>query len=277
MSATAAVNGNGRRAPRPRVLTEPVSDGPQSLDAALLAFQAKAPKLQRDATGQIQNRTYGYVTLDGLLDAILALLTELELLWKSWPTTDEHGQPAMRYRMTHLPSGDYDEDVVSLPCVRPDPQAFGSALTYMRRYTLQAYLNLAPGEDDDGAAARAAASVFTGQAAVDKYASASQAVGTHGAAASQAVGTSPSPQPVARPAAPSDRPASVKQRKMVEARAHDADLTAAEFANVILAAAGDEQRTWNEEGAAERTLKRLVDRLPAKLVDAVLVGIAAKA
>jgi hypothetical protein len=63
---------------------------------------------------------------------------------------------------------------------------------------------------------------------------------------------------------------------MIEARARAADLTAAEFANVVLIAAGDEPRTWHEPGAAENTLGRLLDRLPAKLVDAVLAGIEAK-
>jgi hypothetical protein len=42
-----------------------------------------------------------------------------------------------------------------LPCVceSQDPQAIGSAITYMRRYSQQSILNLAPETDDDGALA----------------------------------------------------------------------------------------------------------------------------
>lgn len=40
-----------------------------------------------------------------------------------------------------------------LPSSSVDPQAIGSAITYLRRYTLQSILGVAPEDDDDGAAA----------------------------------------------------------------------------------------------------------------------------
>jgi hypothetical protein len=39
------------------------------------------------------------------------------------------------------------------PAVKNDPQAYGSALTYARRYTLMALTGICPVEDDDGNAA----------------------------------------------------------------------------------------------------------------------------
>jgi ERF superfamily len=54
------------------------------------------------------------------------------------------------------PNGEYDEEGVSEPSnqeLRPDAQALGSAITYARRYSYQAILNIAGEEDDDGNAA----------------------------------------------------------------------------------------------------------------------------
>jgi hypothetical protein len=81
-------------------------------------------------------------------------------------------------------------------------------------------------------------------------------------------------QPTARPAAQSDRPASAAQKRMLNARAGEAGLAASELANVLLGAGGAASREWPGEDAAAQTLGRLMDRLPARLVDDVLEGIA---
>lgn len=91
-----------------------------------------------------------------------------------------------------------------------------------------------------------------------------------------APGSAPTNQPTARPAAPSERPADAKQRAMIQACARAIDLTTGELADVILLATGNERRQWKEKDAAERWLRRALDRLPARHVDAVLAGIAAK-
>lgn len=79
-------------------------------------------------------------------------------------------------------------------------------------------------------------------------------------------------QPSARPAAQSERPATAKQRNLILARAQGLDAVI--LANILLTAAGDPPRVWEEE-AAERWVKRALDRLPARLVDPVLEGIKA--
>lgn len=265
MSATAPrVNGHSRsRTAPPRAVPVPEPTGPRSLDEALFAFQKQAPKLARDAEGQVQNRSYRYVTLDALLDAIVPLLIEHELVWRTWPTSDNQGQPALRYRMTHVPSGDFDEEVMPLMCAKPDPQGQGSALTYARRYALLAYLNLAPGDDDDGLAAS------TGRPPVDRYADVQVPT-----LDSPEHNPAP-PRPVAAAAKPSERPATAKQRSLIWARAQAIELTAEELANILKVAGGEEATTW-QPGAAERWSKRALERLPARLVDVVLAAIQAK-
>ena len=49
-------------------------------------------------------------------------------------------------------SGEWMSDVLLLPMTKPDPQKAGSAITYARRYALQAIAGI-PSEDDDGNAA----------------------------------------------------------------------------------------------------------------------------
>lgn len=249
---TTATARNGRAARVPTIAPaelQPAPTSPRSLAEALLAFQTEAPKLLKDSEAKIVSPkgsyTYKYVTLDGVLDDVVPLLLKFDLLWTAKAAIDEHGNPAVHYCMTHVPSGDRDEWTGPLPCERPGPQALGSALTYMRRYTLVAYLNLAPGDDDDGAAASQ-----NGVQNAERNA-----------------------QPQAAPAKPSDRPATAPQRKMLRAKARDAGLSAERLANVILVATGTEAREWTDEAAAERWLGRAMDRLPARHVNAVVEGI----
>lgn len=261
MSATTL---NGRaRAPRVEAVPEPRELG---LADALLAFAAEAPKLTRNADGQIHNRTYRYATLDAVLDDVAPLLVKHELVFTAKPAIAEDGSPAALYRMTHVPSGESDEWTGPLPCVEPGPQNLGSAITYMRRYTLVAYLNLAPGDDDDGLAAS------TGRPPVDRY---GEIPPIDDRAHDPAPPSTAAVQPVAAAAKPSERPATAKQRAMVGARAKAADLTPEELANVLKVAGGEEAVLW-QDGAAERWVGRALDRLPARLVDAVLAGIKAK-
>lgn len=267
-ATTARRNGRGPRVPLVAQLPTPTPEPETSvypaytptpkLDAAVSNVQAAAEPLMRNATGQIQRRTYTYVTLAAVTDAVLPLLVGEGLVWKTWPTVLDNGAPALRYRMTHIESGQFDEDVMPLLC-DPTMQGIGSAVTYARRYALTAYLNLTIDEDDDGASANTAA-------AAPRYSEATTAPeGTDADA----------PRPQAAEAKASGRPATVKQRNLIRVRAREAKLSAAQLADIILSATGNEPRKMDEE-AAERWIARSLDRLPGKksVVDAVLAGIA---
>jgi hypothetical protein len=253
MSATAQKSNGHARAPRALAPAELKPAG--GLMEALLAVQAAAPKLRRDATAQVNSPkgsyAYRYVTLGSLMQDVGPLLSEHGLVWLTLPTFAQDGSPALTYRLTHVASGEALEDTMALCCVRPDPQGQGSALTYARRYSLTAILNLVADEDDDGARASGATA--------------------YGVAPAQPVA-----QPTAAPAKASERPATVKQRNLIELRAREAELTEAELANVLKVAGGDQAILW-KPGAAQRWIARAMDRLPARLVDAVLAGIAEKA
>jgi hypothetical protein len=55
-------------------------------------------------------------------------------------------------RLLHESGDSINFGVLHVPAVKSDPQGYGSALTYARRYSLMTALGLAP-EDDDGNAA----------------------------------------------------------------------------------------------------------------------------
>lgn len=246
MSVTAQRNGraNGRVPAEP----EQAATRPRSLDEALLAFQAEAPKLARNADGNVGGRPYKYVDLDALLDTVVPLLTKFDLLWKVKPSTDERGNQLARYTITHVPSGESDGDVVSLPMERQGAQAYGSSLTYLRRYTMQAYLGLAPGDDDDGAAA-----------------------------SDRPPTKPPSEQPTASAPKPSERPANAAQVKMLRAKANAAKISPERFANLLLKAADGEPQDWSDEAAAQRWIDRNLERFPARSVTAAKEALEAEA
>jgi hypothetical protein len=133
---------------------------PRSLGEALLFFQRRAIKITKNATAQVQTQkgpgyTYDYLTLDKLLDEVLPVLTELGLLWISYPTTLDDGQtPALLYRMEFMPNGDgepgYLEQKMPLMLRGGTPQDLGAAISFARRYSMLAVLNLAPDKDEDG-------------------------------------------------------------------------------------------------------------------------------
>lgn len=132
-----------------------MSEPHAGLGEALLAFQEEADKLKlgRNAEGQIQSRTYKYLTQDKLVDQVKPVLCTHGLVWSAFPTALD-GKPALRYRILHVDSNERDEDTMLLMVdEKGNSQAQGSGLTYATRQAMMAALGLAPDDDDDGAAA----------------------------------------------------------------------------------------------------------------------------
>lgn len=118
---------------------------------ALIGARAKFGVVRKDAKGQIgQNRNYKYADLNSIIDATTdALLTNGLIV--SQPIEAETS--SLVTKLMHV-SGQWIESRHPLPKYER-PQDFGSALTYARRYSLQALLCLSA-DDDDGAAAQKA-------------------------------------------------------------------------------------------------------------------------
>ena len=96
-----------------------------------------------------------YLPLDGLVEAVApALFKEGILLMQGANPEDDNGVTLIT-RLIHAPSGQYVQNTVRVPMDKGTAQGAGSAITYARRYGLQALLGLVAEEDDDGNAASA--------------------------------------------------------------------------------------------------------------------------
>lgn len=123
--------------------------------SALVKAQASMGVAIKDTRGQIgQNRNYKYADLASVIAAARdALATnDLAVLQRAHPS--ERGV-CLQTTLVHA-SGEWISDGgLVLPAPKNDPQGFGSAMTYARRYGLAALLGIVQ-DDDDGAAAVAA-------------------------------------------------------------------------------------------------------------------------
>jgi hypothetical protein len=128
-----------------------MNDAPQtSLLEAVLALQADAPTLPKDATNP--HFRSKYTPLDTIVETIRPLLGKHGLVWMTLPVSSE-GRPALFYRLAHAKTGEEISGTMPLLLGKEDSQGFGSAITYARRYSLCAVLNLVADDDDDGNAA----------------------------------------------------------------------------------------------------------------------------
>lgn len=125
---------------------------------ALLEVQKAAPTLPKDKTATVQTKSggsyqYSYTDLATVVAKVMPLLSEQGLVWASFPAHHE-GTPVLRYTLTHAStSQSVGGEMPLLLGGQLDSQGFGSALTYARRYSLCAVLNLVADDDDDGGAA----------------------------------------------------------------------------------------------------------------------------
>ena len=131
-----------------------MSEAHEGLSEAMAAFHAEADKLRlgKDRTGQVGNQKTKYLSLDKLTDETRPALLRHGLVWQTFPSALD-GKPALRYRLTHVATGDFLEDTMLLMLEKSNSQGQASALTYSRRYARLAVLDLVADDDDDGAAA----------------------------------------------------------------------------------------------------------------------------
>jgi hypothetical protein len=89
-----------------------------------------------------------YATLSAVWDACRKPLSDNGLaVVQSTDIID--GQMVLISRLIHS-SGQWIDSYIPLSAEKPNPQSFGSALTYYRRYSLAAIVGIAPDDDDDG-------------------------------------------------------------------------------------------------------------------------------
>ena len=121
----------------------------KEIAAALLLFNTKMDHVKRDAQNPFFKSKYA--TLSNILESIQVPLLEAGLSFCQMPDGDQ-----LVTLIIHTESGEYFQSAYPIKPTRNDPQSFGSAVTYARRYALTSILGINV-EDDDGTEASAPA------------------------------------------------------------------------------------------------------------------------
>lgn len=129
-----------------------------NLGKALVGFHGDVEKVAFD--GRNPQYRSKYVTLDALIDATKPILQKHGLSILQFPITSEDGKTGIKSMLVHESGEFIESEPLFMQPVRmvkggayeqaPDPQAAGSTISYLRRYSYQAILSLSTGEDDDG-------------------------------------------------------------------------------------------------------------------------------
>jgi len=94
-----------------------------------------------------------YADLQSVISAVKESLNDNGIAFIQSPTESENDVLKLTTRLLHE-SGEWIEDTSVCPLVKRDPQAFGSALSYLRRYSLSAMLGIYQADDDGNEATK---------------------------------------------------------------------------------------------------------------------------
>lgn len=122
----------------------------QAISAALVKAQRGfAPALKTSSNPHFKSK---YADLAACVEAVIDSLNAngIALIQKQHPC--DHGV-SVETVFVHESGECLSAGVLTVPASKQDPQGYGSALTYARRYSLMAACGIAP-EDDDGNAAK---------------------------------------------------------------------------------------------------------------------------
>ena len=116
----------------------------------IAAALAKAQTKVKNAIPNAENPHFrsSYADLEAVKAACMDALNANGIAVVQSPVVTD-GRVGVTTRLLHS-SGQWIEGEFTMPSVKADPQGYGSALTYARRYTLAAFAGVATGEDDDG-------------------------------------------------------------------------------------------------------------------------------
>lgn len=121
------------------------SESIKELATALSKAQNQMSGAVKDSKNPFFNSSYA--DLSSVVAAIKESFAANGLSYSQFPIAEDN-KVGVETILMHE-SGEWMSDKLVLPMIKQDPQAAGSAITYARRYALQAIAGI-PSEDDDG-------------------------------------------------------------------------------------------------------------------------------
>ena len=129
----------------------PQSESIKELATALSKVQGQLTFAKKDSANPFFKSTYA--DLESVWDSCREALAKNGLAVIQMPGNFFEGRMWLITRLVHS-SGEWIEQEMSVPVNKPDAQGAGSALTYMRRYALAAFVGIVQADDDGNAAAQ---------------------------------------------------------------------------------------------------------------------------
>lgn len=119
------------------------SESISNLAKSLSCFQNKVETIRKTANNPFFKSKYA--PLPEILEAIIKPLHECGLTFSQMPDGD-----SLTTILIHCETGEFLQSSYPLHPIKNDPQAFGSSITYARRYAISSILCLNVDDDDDG-------------------------------------------------------------------------------------------------------------------------------
>ena len=133
------------------------SDSIKQIAEALVSAQKEIKFAVKDSTNP--HFKSKYANINSVIDAVKAPLNNNNIAILQSLSPSDDGKLHLTTRLIHS-SGEWIEDTAVCPLQKQDCQGLGSAVSYIRRYSLSAFLSLYSDTDDDGQSAALNASDY---------------------------------------------------------------------------------------------------------------------
>ena len=133
---------------------EPQMSSPEitELAEAMIQVQQTLSPALKDAENTFTNSRYA--TLHSVMNACRDALLEHGVWLTQYPVSVEANQLGLVTKIVHAETGQWQASLLTMPLPKNDPQGYGSAMTYARRYGLSALVGIVTESDDDGESAK---------------------------------------------------------------------------------------------------------------------------
>ena len=117
-----------------------------TLHRRLLAFHMEVGKIRK--TGTNPHFRSRYADINAVLETVMPVLTSNGIILVQMPDINEFGHVLVTYLVNADDKTDFIKSTTPLILPKHDMQAYGSAVTYSRRYALISMLDLETVDDD---------------------------------------------------------------------------------------------------------------------------------
>ena len=133
------------------------SDSIAALAKAMIKAQASIAPASKDRMNPFTRSMYA--TLGSVMESCRQALLNAGVWVTQYPVPVEGSETlssiGLVTKLVHAESGEWQSSLLIMPVVKNDPQGFGSALTYARRYALSAMVGIVTEDDDANEACQA--------------------------------------------------------------------------------------------------------------------------